>query len=52
MFAMEGVKVPPENWTISCAVSEVCVPPIVFVSHHVNGTCKSTLCKSNLSPAA
>ncbi len=30
MFAMEGVKVPPENWTISCAVSEVCVPPIVF----------------------
>ena len=30
MFAMEGVKVPPENWTISCAVSEVCVLPIVF----------------------
>jgi hypothetical protein len=27
---MEGVKVPPENWTISCAVSEVCVPYIVF----------------------
>lgn len=23
MFAMEGVKLPPEKWTVTCAVSEV-----------------------------
>ncbi|DBA67607.1 hypothetical protein WJX79_004788 [Trebouxia sp. C0005] len=29
MFAMEGVKVSPENWTISCAVSEFLNPWIM-----------------------